>query len=86
MSCKVRKFVAVVVAVLFVIMEPAVFAGSEALAVLGGNVYAAVGSIADGEDITYDKNGGVLAKMGFDTSKLPDTYDPDAMLKEVRKD
>ena len=78
MSCKVKKIVAVVVAVLFVIMEPAVFAGSEALAVLGGNVYAAVGSIADGEDITYDKNGGVLAKMGFDTSKLPDTYDPDA--------
>ena len=66
MSCKVRKIVAVVVAVLFVIMEPAVFAGSEALAVFGSNVYAAVGSIADGEDITYDKNGGVLARMGFD--------------------
>ena len=40
--------------------------------------YADVGSIAEGEDITYDKNGGVLQSLGFDTSKVPDTYDPDA--------
>ena len=42
------------------------------------NVYADVGSIEDGEDISYDKEGGVLKSMGFDTSKMPETYDPDA--------
>ena len=62
---------------------------------MNSSVNAEVGSIADGEDITYDKNGGVLASMGFDTSKMPDTYDPDAttnpygsdvsMLNEVKE-
>jgi len=42
------------------------------------DVYAEVGSIAAGEDVKYDKNGGVLASMGFDTSKMPKTYDADS--------
>ena len=42
------------------------------------SAYADVGSISPGEDITYDKDGGVLKSMGFDTSKMPDDYDPDA--------
>ena len=43
-----------------------------------GDAYAEVGSIAAGEDVKYDKNGGVLASMGFDTSKMPKTYDADS--------
>lgn len=51
-----------------------------------GDVYAEVGSIAAGEDITYDKEGGVLKSMGFDTSKMPESYDPDATTNPYGED
>lgn len=41
-------------------------------------VYADVGSVQDDEDVTYDKDGGVLSSIGIDTSKMPEDYDPDS--------
>ena len=64
-----RRILVVLIAVFMVLVEALAFTGA---------AYADVGSIAEGEDITYDKNGGVLQSLGFDTSKVPDTYDPDA--------
>ena len=72
MSYRMRKIFALLVAVEFV------FIGALAYVSEYGSVYADVGSIAEGEDVSYDKEGGVLKSMGFDTSKMPDTYDPDA--------
>ena len=72
MSYRMRKVLAFLFAAEFVFMGILPFVAEQ------GNVFADVGSIADGEDITYDKRGGVLRSMGFDTSKMPDTYDPDA--------
>ena len=89
MSGTVKRILIVLIVAAFVVMDPiGLFSGN-------GNVYADVGAIEDGEDISYDKNGGVLASMGFDTSKMPATYDPDAttnpygsdvsMLNEVKE-
>ena len=72
MSCEIRRIVAVLISVMFV------FSGAFGFLAEYGAVYADVGSISSGEDIAYDKDGGVLRSMGFDTSKMPDTYDPDA--------
>ena len=89
MSSRVKRFLAVIMTAAFIVLGPIPFI------CMNSSVNAEVGSIADGEDITYDKNGGVLASMGFDTSKMPDTYDPDAttnpygsdvsMLNEVKE-
>ena len=89
MSSRVKRFLAVMMTAAFIVLGPIPFI------CMNSSVNAEVGSIADGEDITYDKNGGVLASMGFDTSKMPDTYDPDAttnpygsdvsMLNEVKE-
>ena len=72
MSYRIRRIVAVLITLVFV------FTGALGFVSEYGSVYADVGSISAGEDITYDKDGGVLRSMGFDTSKMPDTYDPDA--------
>ena len=72
MSNKIKRIMAIVVAVEFIFMG-ALTSISEL-----DRAYADVGSINAGEDITYDKDGGVLASMGFDTSKMPEDYDPDA--------
>ena len=70
MSYRIKKILVLLITAMFMMME--------FLAMIPESVYADVGSISAGEDITYDKDGGVLASMGFDTSKMPDTYDPDA--------
>ena len=41
-------------------------------------IYAEVGSVADDEDVEYDKDGGVLNSLGIDTSQMPADYDPNS--------
>ena len=78
-SGRSKRFLIVLFAILFVLMEPAaMFIGLIGTGKDGYAAFADVGSIADGEDITYDKNGGLLSALGFDTSKMPADYDPDA--------
>ena len=68
----VKRILTLIISAVFIIV------GSIGLLPDSAEVYADVGSISDGEDVSYDKNGGVLSSMGFDTSKMPETYDPDA--------
>lgn len=65
---------------LIVLISAALLAAGISLAMLacGSCAYAAVGTIEEGGDVQYDKTHGVLRSLGFDTSKMPSTYDPDA--------
>ena len=74
MSSAVRKSMIVLIAAIMVIAEPVLsglYGGSE-------KAFASVGSVAEGEEVEYGKSGGVLGRLGFDTSEMPDDYDPDA--------
>ena len=71
MTSKARTTLVAMTAAIVVFLLGAAIAG-------GNTAYADVGSIAVGEDVSYDKNGGMLSSMGFDTSKMPEDYDPDA--------
>ena len=78
MLCTKRKTTIAHIAAVFI---AAVFVAAGVFAISlssgGGYVFAEVGSIEDGEDIQYDKTQGLLSSLGFDTSKMPSTYDPD---------
>ena len=73
MMSKAKPTLIAIAAAVFLFLSGALILGTAI-----DTAYADVGSIAAGEDITYDKDGGVLSSMGFDTSKMPDDYDPDA--------
>ena len=72
-----RKLSTALMAVLFVIVQPLIAVGPNGLYTGEGTAYANVGSVAEGEDVIYDKEGGILKSLGFDTSKMPEGYDPD---------
>ena len=64
MLSRTRAFLVATIMVTLVFLS-----GAFALeAALPGRAYADIGSISAGEDITYDKDGGVLSSMGFDIS------------------
>ena len=78
MLCVLRRCVTVLLAVMLVILEPLMTVGPEGLYSGYGKAYASVGSVAEGSDVIYDKTGGVLNSLGFDTSKMPEDYDANA--------
>ncbi|MBR2547986.1 MAG: Ig-like domain-containing protein [Eubacterium sp.] len=78
MLCFAKRCMTVFVAVMLVLAEPLLTVGPAGLYSGSGTAYASVGSVADGSDVIYDKTGGILSSLGFDTTKLPDTYDPNA--------
>ena len=78
MLCFARRCVTVFVAVMLVLAEPLMTVGPSGLYSGYGTAYASVGSVTEGSDVIYDKTGGILSSLGFDTTKLPDTYNPNA--------
>lgn len=70
-----KKIIAFLTAFVFAFTGAFMFNG------LGNMVYADTGSPAEsseGQETSYDKGGGVLEDFGFDTSKIPETYDADS--------
>ncbi len=45
---------------------------------IGNTVFADVGPASDEQDVSFDRGGGVLDSIGIDTSKVPETYDPNS--------
>ena len=72
MKEKVKKPIALLTAFMFAFTGAFMFNGVD------DYVYADVGPASDSGETTYDKGGGVLGSLGIDTSKMPETYDPDS--------
>ncbi|MBQ6371272.1 MAG: hypothetical protein IJJ21_06810, partial [Firmicutes bacterium] len=72
MEGKVKKPIALLTAFMFAFTGVFMFNG------VGNTVYADVGPGMEEQDFSYDKGGGALASIGIDTSKAPETYDPDS--------